>query len=548
MKFNIEHDWQGNMSTPRKNLGEKTKLHLFFVLLIIFLFTGLIGHEPWRPLESTSISIILDIVQNNLIILPMAASENIITHPPLYSYVAAAFGKLFSPILSLHDAARLSNIFWVGLIMTSLGLMTRELWGQGFGRQAGLLFVGSVGLILNIHSLIPEIATLLGYTMSLYAFSLYFRRPFRASMVLGFGSGIAFLSGGIIPLIVIYLSSLFLLVFKNWRNKRYFIFIVISVTITILAISPWLYSFNYLEPKLFFSWINTTELSPKLLFNYHLQGILWFTWPALPLAIWLITKDYKSILSQKRLQIPSIFFVVLLIIISITGQPNQTNLIPFTIPLSIIAVGGIDRLNRGAASALNWFGILIFGFIGFLIWLGWFAMMSEIPERIHERMFYQSANYVAEFEFFNFIFALIITTLWLASIIKFKITNRSAISNWALGITMVWVTLITLWGPFIDNRKDYKLIFTDVKQQLIKSSTCVYVNNLSDSQINLLHYYSGIKGTNPNLENKDCRLALVSLTEEKEIPAEYKLWSEIWTGRRLIDKNYFILLAKEINR
>ena len=67
---------------PRKNLGEKTKLHLFFVLSIIFLFTGLIGHEPWRPLESTSISIILDIIQNNQVILPMAASENLITHPP----------------------------------------------------------------------------------------------------------------------------------------------------------------------------------------------------------------------------------------------------------------------------------------------------------------------------------------------------------------------------------------------------------------------------------------------------------------------------------
>jgi hypothetical protein len=36
-------------------------------------------------------------------------------------------------------------------------------------------------VILNIHSLIPEIATLLGYTMCLYAFSLYFRRPFRAT-------------------------------------------------------------------------------------------------------------------------------------------------------------------------------------------------------------------------------------------------------------------------------------------------------------------------------------------------------------------------------
>jgi 4-amino-4-deoxy-L-arabinose transferase-like glycosyltransferase len=175
MKFDLEHDWQGNMSTPRKNLGEKTKLHLFLVLSLIFLLTGLVGHEPWRPLESTSISIILDIIQNNQVIMPMAASDSLITHPPLYSYVGAAFGKLFSPILSLHDAARLANIFWMSLTLVSLGLMTRELWGEGFGRQASLIFIGSVGLILNIHSLIPELATLLGYTMSLYAFSLYFR-------------------------------------------------------------------------------------------------------------------------------------------------------------------------------------------------------------------------------------------------------------------------------------------------------------------------------------------------------------------------------------
>ncbi len=174
-------------------------------------------------------------------------------------------------------------------------------------------------------------------------------------------------------------------------------------------------------------------------------------------------------------------------------------------------------------------------------------MMSEIPQKIYERMFYSSANYIAEFKLFSFVFALVITSLWLTSIIKFKITNRSAISNWTLGITMVWVTLMMLWGPFIDNRKNYKLIFTDVKQQLTKSSTCVYVHNLSDSQINLLHYYTSIKGINPDLENKTCRLALVSLTKERKIPAEYKLWGEIWTGRRLIDKNYFVLLAKDIN-
>ena len=39
-----------------------------------------------------------------------------------------------------------------------------------------------------------------------------------------------------------------------------------------------------------------------------------------------------------------------------------------------------------------------------------------------------------------------------------------------------------------------------------------------------------------------------SLNKEKKIPAEYKLWGEVWTGSRLTDKNYFILLTKDIDR
>ena len=39
-------------------------------------------------------------------------------------------------------------------------------------------------------------------------------------------------------------------------------------------------------------------------------------------------------------------------------------------------------------------------------------MISEIPEKIYERMFYQSANYIAEFELFSFLFALVITSYY----------------------------------------------------------------------------------------------------------------------------------------
>ena len=69
MKFELNHDWQGNMSSPRSTLGEKTKIHLFLMLAVIWIFTGLVGSSPWIPAESENISMVMDIVLNNSIIL-----------------------------------------------------------------------------------------------------------------------------------------------------------------------------------------------------------------------------------------------------------------------------------------------------------------------------------------------------------------------------------------------------------------------------------------------------------------------------------------------
>ena len=96
MRFDLEHDWQGNMATPRKNLGEKTKLKLFLILTVIWIFTGLTGHGLWQSIESDSISQILDVIQHNEFIAPLAASNLSLNNPPLYSFVAAGFAKVFA--------------------------------------------------------------------------------------------------------------------------------------------------------------------------------------------------------------------------------------------------------------------------------------------------------------------------------------------------------------------------------------------------------------------------------------------------------------------
>ena len=546
MKYHLDHDWQGNMASPRKNLGEKTKLNFFLILSFVWIFTGLVGHEPWRPLESATISQILEIIQNNQFIHPSSASNATPYYPPLYAFFGAVFAKLLGPVLEIHDGARISNAMWVSLTMISIGLMTRELWGAGFGRSAGLFFIASIGLIVNIHTLTPEVSALSGFSLSLYAFSLYFRRPFRASVILGGGLSVIFLSNGFIPSISILITALFLGLFKFWKNKRYFIFLGISLLISLSIIGPWLLFFNHSDPMLFKVWISQPIFNSSPNFWYNLQGITWFTWPAFPLAIWILCKNYKKILFQQKLLLPLVFIVVYFFIISFSPREDQINWLPLIIPFCLLAVGSIDLLKRGYASALNWFGILIFGFFSFIIWLGWFAMQTGFPNKLFERMFFLSGNFSANFDILNFIIAFLLTSYWLLNAFTNKITNRSSITNWAIGITMLWVVLILLWGPFIDNYKSHKNIYNQINPFIAQSSSCLYTRNLSQSQMDLLHYYTKTIPIDSITTDKKCRLALVLLSSGKEIPAEYKDWHEIWTGKRIRDKFYYILLSERI--
>ena len=544
MKFELNHDWQGNMSSPRSTLGDKTKIHLFLILAIVWVFTGLVGNSPWIPAESENVSMVMDIVSSNSIIAPLAASQDSINNPPLYPFIGATFVKIFSSILAPHDAIRLSNFIWISLTLLSIGLMTRELWGPDFGRQAGLIFIASIGLIFNVHTIRREVSALLGFALALYGFSLYYRRPFRASLVLGFGISIIFLSNGILSLLSIFITSLTLLFIKQWRNKRYYLFCLISSIVALSIISPWVYLLYNSNPEIFFSWINKVNAPNGEEFFFYIKNLLWFTWPALPLFIFVLIKNYRNIFQLKKIHLPLFFSISILFTLSLNAKIDQINLMPILLPFSVAAAGGIDLLRRSSASALNWFGILIFGFFGFVIWFFWFAAITGFPEIIYDRIFFLSGSYEVKFEFLSFIFAFLISILWLYIIFNLKISNRSAISNWAIGITMVWVTFIMLVSPLIDNRKSYAPVFQDVKQQLSQSSSCLYIYNFSPNETNLLHYYSGIKAFDSN-KDIHCRMILLSLNNESKMPSEYESWNQIWSGKRIDrDKTYYILLSK----
>ncbi|HZV61943.1 MAG TPA: glycosyl transferase [Methylophilaceae bacterium] len=539
MAFELEHDWQQNLATPRARIGERAKTRLLILLCTVWICIGLLGHQPWKPDEAQSISIIKNMLQDGNIAAPMATGDIIIQNPPLYYLTATGMATLLSPILPLHDGARLATGLWMALTLLMVGMTGRELWGWGAGRQTTFIFLGSVGLVVTAHLLMTEVAALAGVAMGLYALALAKRRPFRASGLLGSSIGICFLSSGVYVALIPLTTALALpLLFSNWRDRSF----AIVLGLSLLLAAPWLVIWPlwlwYSAPAVFHTWWqNSLQVFSTPFHGYFLNLLAWYAWPALPIALWGLWR-YRAVLFQQReFQLLIVFFVAAFVFIGFSPDDRGIYAMPLLLPLAALAGGSIETLRRGAASALDWFGLILFGFIGFLIWLGWFAMMSGWPAKLAERMHKLSGLGIAEFSWLGFIPALLVTCIWFIVINNPRRSNRSAVTDWAVGMTMAWSLLMTLWLPWIDSARSYKDIMLSIQKALPASYTCMNSSNLGSAQTALLDYYTGIRTLPVTAgQGPECDIYLIQDERKREKIQPGPEWQLIWQGKRAADR------------
>lgn len=551
MAFELEHDWQQNLATPRARIGERAKTRLLILLCIVWVCVGLLGHQPWKPDESQSISIIKNMLQDGNFVAPIATGETLIQNPPLYYLSAAGVAKLLSPILPMHDAARLVTGIWMALTLLLVGMTGRELWGWGAGRQTTFIFLGSVGLVVTAHTLMAEVAALTGVAMGLYALALAKRRPFRASALLGCGIGISFLASGLHVAGIILTSALLLpLIFNGWRSRSYGIVLGLSMLIAAPWFAIWPIWLWQSAPDTIQSWwLNSLSFFTHSYHLYFLELLAWYAWPALPLSIWGLWRYRASLLAQREFQLLIVFFIATFLFIGWSPDNRGIYAMPLLLPLAALAGGSIETLKRGAAGALDWFGLILFGMLGFLIWLGWFAMMSGWPAKLAERMHKLSGVAVAEFSWLSFVAALVVTFIWLVVIHNPRRSNRSAVTDWAVGMTMAWSLLMTLWLPWIDSARSYKDIMFSLQRAIPQNYTCINSSNLGNAQAALLDYYTGIKPQ--PLETADelaCDLYLIQDERRREKIEPGPQWELIWQGKRVAERRESFRLYQRIGQ
>lgn len=514
------------------------KAWLLALLCFVWLATGLTGHDPWKPDEVYSFGIIYHIVQSGDWLVPTLAGEPFLDKPPLFYITAAYFAKLFSPWLPMHDGARLASGFYVGLSLIFTGLAGRELFGKDQGWAAAIILVGCLGMLINAHLMSTDLGLLAGFAMMLYGYALSARKIWLSGLILGTGLGIGFMSKGFIAPVLFLSISTILFSFSAWRTRQYFY----TLLLALLFAAPWLSVWPYLLYQrsliLFMewawqnnigTWLDYAKEADASSFIYYFKMLPWFAWPALPIAAWAVWDARKKILQQRETQLLLASFIVMLVSLSLLPYSEEIFALPMLLPITLLATMALPRLRRGAANALDRFGIITFGILAILLWWGWEGLIVGNNTQISRWLRAYQTEYLPAFNWFTFSIAIAVTIIWIVFVWRTGRSIRRSVINWAAGVTLLWVLLMTLWLPWLDFNKSYRTMVSSLATVLPEKHGCIASRYLDAGQKAMLVYFGNILTIPGGEFNCDLLLMQGNLSRSDQKKGEWKM---LWTGGR----------------
>jgi len=526
---------------------------LYLLLCAAWILPGLWSHDPWKPDEAYTFGLVYHILEGGSWIVPTLAGEPFLDRPPLFILTAAAFAKLASFVLPLHDGARLATGLYMAIALALIAATGRVLNGPHRGPIAALLVLGCFGLVLRGHQLIADTALFAGIAAGVFGLALMPRYARRGGFALGTGIGVAFMAKGMFgPAVLAVATFVLVLTCGEWRRRK----VARGTVVAVIAALPWFVIWPlalYLtSAPLFQDWLWSTTwgrvatwdiLPPRAEHLGYLAILPWYAWPALPLALWVLWGTRVSRFARPEIQLPVVVFASCLIALSLPGDTRELNAMPLLIPLGLLAAPAVDNLRRGASNALYWFGIMGFTFFAAIAWFYWGALELGVPQRLSAHLHRLQPAYDNHVRWGALLVGLLYTVGWFALLAKLKRSPERPVIVWAAGMTLLWGLLMSLFVAYADTSKSYRSMIAHLAKALPPSHDCISSRALGDSQRALLHYHSGILTFREEIPERQrpCELLLVQgkRAEPPEIPPG---WHQIWEGTRPGEKDEYFWL------
>lgn len=515
-------------------------------LALAWWLPGLLGHDPWKPEEAAAFGVVYGLLQGGSWVDLRLAGEALHGTAPLFYWVCALTAKALGGLLPLHDAARLgAGVFSAGCVLF-LSAAARRFCGAGAGIAAFLITLGSVGFIPAAHQMVPGLALLFGYCVTLYGLSRWESTARAAGFWVGLGVGLVHLGAGLAhALALIGALALLPLMFRAWRQAVWKAGLVTALATAAPCLLIWLALLQRQSPALLDVWLNLSAplsgLSVAAIARnagYSLGVLTWYGAPAWPLALWTLWSTRRTFIDDRAAQLGVVIFAIAFAVLVFDNQASEGHRLVLLPGLILLAARGIETVRRGAGHALLWFSVMFFLLFALTGWYYWMGFDLGFPERLHRHVTRMQPGYVVSEFILRVGAAVVLCAGWLLVLLRMRRSPARPLLAWTAGATMIWGLLMTLYINYMDTGRSYRSVAQQVRAALPSRHGCVASHGLGESQRAMFHYFGGLLTQRhaPGDQSHGCGLLLVQ-SQRKTPYRPGEGWRTLYAGTRPGDKN-----------
>ena len=492
------------------------------LLCLAYALPGFIARDPWRSSDITAFGYMWELARGATDWLhPQLLGDGPAPGALLPYWLGAWAIQACAGWLEPAQAARLPFLMLLGLALTATWYavynLARTPQAQpvlfAFGGEAspadyacamadgGLLaLLASLGLVMLAHETSPALAQLAFAALSFCAATRMLRsKPWASPLLLLGLCGLA-LSGAPTLAVLLGLGSMVLVGRYDFlpsaleRDAQAEVGQVADARRLALQIALCTAAAALLA-TLLDQWQWRIQPVPTELRDFRGMGrlLLWFGWPASPLAAWTFWRWRKRWRSP-HLALPLWFVAVALATTLSTASADRSLLLGLP-ALATLAAFALPTLSRMVTAMIDWFTLLFFSAWAAIVWLYWLAMQTGFPAKPADSIRRLAPGFEPHFSMGAVLVALLATLAWIA-VVRWRVgRHRAAI--WkslvlpAGGTTLGWLLGMTLMLGPLDYALSNAPLVARVQAIASAKSGCAEVRGLSEGLVTALRYHGG---------------------------------------------------------
>lgn len=277
--------------------------------------------------------------------------------------------------------------------------------------------------------------------------------------------------------------------------------------------------------------------------------LLWFTWPAGPLALWSLWRWRRQLVRAWRfphIGLPFWFALVTVGTTWFTGLSDRA-LLSALPAIAALAAFALPTLRRSVGAFIDWFTLLFFSVGALIIWIVWLSMETGFPAQPARNVARMAPEFVHTLSPVLLGAAILSTLGWLV-LVRWR-TGRHRSALWksmvlpAAGTALCWSLLMTLWLPLLNHGRSYAPLVAKI-EAITGAGACVQALGLGNAQASALLFHGRMRLREATTPDPACPWLITD--SEQVAPQAERLrrggWQEMTRLRRPTDNDETLVI------